>query len=85
MIPSMMKEPEMARHRFLELVNRPVHTSAVAPAACGAFMACPGVLQAGLPSDMRSWQERLYAWAFEQAQAVVRPSVVERLSRDLLN
>ncbi len=40
----------------------------------GAFVLCPF---AGLPA-WNAAQEALYRWAFEQAQAVVQPSLPER-------
>ena len=44
----------------------------------GAFVLCPpGCLPAHTPQQL-AWQQALYRWAFEQAQAVVRPSLPER-------
>jgi hypothetical protein len=42
-----------------------------------AFLLCPlpGLPFAAAPCQ---WQHDLYAWALAQAQAVVRPSIVER-------
>jgi hypothetical protein len=37
-------------------------------------MVCPVVLQTGA----WAWQQQIYQWAYEQAQAVVRPSRLER-------
>jgi hypothetical protein len=48
-------------------------------------MACPAALQAGVDGSRLAWQQQLYQWAFEQARAVLRPSVLERLQRDLVN
>jgi hypothetical protein len=51
------------------------------PAAVSAraFVVCPVAAGASLPCA------DLYRLAFAQAQAVVRPSIVERLQRDLCN
>jgi len=48
-----------------------------------AFVMCPIALQplAGTPC---TW-EQVYRMAYEQAQAVVRPSIIERLSASLAN
>jgi hypothetical protein len=65
----------MSRHRFLDLVHPEVaRVPAGQPALASGFMACPLVLQAG----PWAWQQQVYQWAFEQAQAVVRPSRLER-------
>jgi hypothetical protein len=66
----------MSRHRFLDLVQpEPTLSSAGLPAGnASGFMVCPLVLQAGA----WAWQQQVYQWAFEQAQAVVRPSRLER-------
>ena len=48
------------------------------PAAPGGFILCPvASLPCQTPEQWR-WQQCLYRWAFEQAQAVVRPSLPER-------
>ncbi len=66
----------MALHRLLDLVRREPAVPACVPAVSG-FMACPLVLQAaGGPGA--AWQQQVYQWAFEQARAVVRPSLLER-------
>jgi hypothetical protein len=31
-----------------------------------------------VPADLACWQQGLYQWALAQAQAVVRPSILER-------
>jgi hypothetical protein len=54
---------------------QPVANPSPSPAA---FLLCP---QTGLPlasSAQWQWQQNLYAWALSQAQAVVRPSILER-------
>jgi hypothetical protein len=52
------------------------------PASPQAFVLCPIVLIPGQTLEQWLWQQGLYHWAFQQAQAVVRPSILER---DLLN
>jgi hypothetical protein len=49
---------------------------APAPSA-GAFVLCPVPLPL-VPPAYAVWQQALYAWAFAQAQQVVRPSLPER-------
>src|SRR2546423_786018 len=74
------KEQEMIQqHRFSEHLNtnrlpRPVDR----PIAPGSFLCYPAGWLRGLSSEQRLAQERLYAWAFEQARAVARPSLLER-------
>jgi hypothetical protein len=62
----------MRRHRLLDRVE-PVRLPRppAPPITPGSFMLCP---TAGLGPV----QQDLYRWAFEQAQAVVRPSLPER-------
>ena len=48
--------------------TQPVVDLAPSPAA---FLMCP-------PMVLCPWQQQLYAWALAQAQAVVRPSLLER-------
>jgi hypothetical protein len=43
-----------------------------------AFMICPIAMLAGQSQEQRMWQQWLYQQAFEQAQAVARPSLLER-------
>jgi hypothetical protein len=75
----------MSRHRFPDLTRERRAQPALAAASCGGFMACPAAFQAGVDPGRLAWQQQLYQWAFEQAQAVLRPSVLERLQRDLVN
>jgi hypothetical protein len=42
-----------------------------------AFLFC-SVTGMPFPSAVQQWQQDLYAWALAQAQAVVRPSLLER-------
>ena len=69
----------MHRHRFLEQLERQrLPQSQARPISAGAFCACPVALVMGVPAVALHWQQRLYQLAFEQAQAVVRPSLPER-------
>jgi hypothetical protein len=43
---------------------------------------CPAVLQ---PASVAAWQQRVYQWAFQQAQAVVRPTIMDRFQAALAN
>jgi hypothetical protein len=42
------------------------------------FIFCPAACLPPLTPDQRSWQQWVYQHAFEQAQAVARPSLPER-------
>ena len=64
----------MPAHRFTEQLPN-LTTPAAAPTCGAGFMLCPmAVLGVAQP-----WQRLLYEQAYREAQAVVRPSVVERL------
>jgi hypothetical protein len=63
----------MHHHRFPGQTN-----PAPAPPA-GGFMLCPAALQ-GWPGPVCPWQH-LYQLAYDQARAVVRPSLLERLQQ----
>jgi hypothetical protein len=76
----------MSQHRFVDQLSREHLPPPTAPAVAGSgFMACPAALCLGWSPMQWAWQQQLYAWAFEQARAVLRPSVLERVGRDLLN
>ena len=75
----------MSRHRFPDLTRERRPQPALAAVMSGGFMACPAALQTGMDAGRLAWQQQLYQWAFEQARAVLRPSVLERLQRDLVN
>jgi hypothetical protein len=70
----------MPRNRLLDLARSETRlVAAVAATSMSGFVACPGVYQAvGGPWP---WQQQLYQWAFEQARAVVRPTVMDRLAQ----
>ena len=64
----------MSEHRFLHLLQaEPAIPAAATATATSGFMVCPLVLQGAA----WSWQH-VYQLAFEQARAVVRPSILER-------
>ena len=48
-------------------------------------MACPLALGPGLPAPYRLMQQELYRRAWEEAAAVVRPSILERCAAALAN
>jgi hypothetical protein len=65
----------MHAHRFADLLrDEPRQPALMAPHGSPGFMMVPW---SGGPQSCQS----LYAWAFEQAQAAVRPSLLERAQR----
>jgi len=44
----------------------------------GAFVLTPFACLPGSTPEVAAQQQALYRWAFEQAQAVVQPSILER-------
>jgi hypothetical protein len=72
------------QHRFLDLLPHEARNPAPVPAVLSSgFMVCPLVLRSGVMGT--PWQQQLYSWAFEQARAVVRPTIVERYQMALNN
>jgi hypothetical protein len=69
----------MHRHRFSEQWAQAGDPTPAAPTAHG-FVQCPLVLMQGQPAASCPWQQ-VYQLAYEQAQAVVAPSRLERLQR----
>ena len=65
----------MLRNRIFSEPEVRLPTPAPAPASPAGFVLCP---LPGLTPVQWLWQQELYRWAFEQAQAVVRPSLPER-------
>jgi hypothetical protein len=65
----------MHRNRFPTLPARPLRDPPPSPSA---FVLCPLVCLPPQAAEQGAWQQALYAWAFAQAQAVVRPSLPER-------
>lgn len=43
-----------------------------------AFVMMPTSQLPPVPADRAAWQQALYEWALAEAQAVVRPSLLER-------
>lgn len=71
----------MLRRRFPDSIHE-TRQPALALASGSAFMACPVAVQqwvGGAP-----WHN-VYAMAFAEARAVVRPSILDRLNANLLN
>ena len=68
----------MHSHRFRNQLSGMRPAAAPAQASPGAFVLCPAALLQGVDSGRCLWQQQVYQWAFEQAQAVVRPSILER-------
>ena len=66
----------MDRHRMCgEGSYDPLPRSAAPQVSLSGFILCP--VPYGSPVEL-CWQQELYRWALEQAQAVVRPSLPER-------
>jgi hypothetical protein len=62
--------------RFLTMPPlQPIPDPTPAP---GAFCLCPVGWFGAVPAAYGQWQQDLYRWALAQAQAVVRPSILER-------
>jgi hypothetical protein len=74
----------MSQHRFAHL------TPASSPGAMATavrdpgFMICPVALRPATADQTQLWQQ-LFERAYREAQAVVRPSILERLQTDALN
>jgi len=69
----------MHHHRLLQQKGFAPLSSAAAPAASvSAFLVCPAALTQGWMGQPCPWRD-LYQLAYERAQAVLRPSRLERL------
>ena len=69
----------MSDHRLLDQFERYCLPHPPAPAITPAgFMVCPVALLRGLTVAQQAWQWLVYQAALEQAQAVARPSLLER-------
>jgi hypothetical protein len=69
----------MHRHRFLEREKfAPLAALPAALPSASAFMVCPVMLSQGWMGQPCPWRQ-IYQLAYEQAQAVVGPSRLERL------
>jgi hypothetical protein len=74
----------MPQHRFSHLLTREPQP-ALPASLSGGLVACPVALRQGLSAATLAWQQQIYQRAWEEAHAVVRPSVLERLQAGLLN
>ena len=75
----------MSHHRIAHLTNPEERSGAVATAVRNeAFIVCPMALRPTTAVQAHAWQQ-LFERAFREAQAVVRPSVLERLQADTVN
>jgi hypothetical protein len=75
----------MHHHRFRHQQGFvPVSTAAAAAPAAGAFLVCPVVLSQGWMGQSWPWLAA-YQRAYECAQAVLQPSLLERFQTVTLN
>jgi hypothetical protein len=65
----------MHRHRFSDQFSGSPRAEAASPGQ--GFILCPLALQQGWQGAVCPWQD-VYRLAYAQAQAVVRPSLLER-------
>jgi hypothetical protein len=69
----------MLHHRFLKQKGfAPLSTAVATTPSVSAFVVCPAALSQGWMGQPCPWRH-LYQLAYERAQAVVRPSRLERL------
>jgi hypothetical protein len=73
----------MQRHRFREQLAKEEMTRRQ-PAVPQGFVLCPLALTQGWQGQACPWEE-VYKVAFAQAQAVVKPSRLERLQQEIWN
>ncbi len=72
-------------HRFHGATNpRPVLGPAAPVASASGFMLCPVGVPQGMMGQLLFWQQA-YRLAYEQAQAVVQPSLFERFVAPNMN
>jgi hypothetical protein len=68
----------MPRHRFRALLTAEPQTPAAPTGLMSrGFVACPAALLPAMGGGLQPWQQQLYQWAYQEAQAVVRPSLLE--------
>src|SRR5262249_14233767 len=73
------REPAMHPRRIPhDFVNHCLPEPSAAPASLTTFVICPVVLLQNSNPCQQLWQCALYQWAFEQARAAARPSLLER-------
>ncbi len=73
----------MHRHRFSDQLTAEEHIEHPGPPQ-GAFVMCPLAVQPGWQNQACPWQH-VYELAFAQAQAVNRPSVLDRFQANNWN
>lgn len=75
----------MTRHRFQEVLERPVTTDRVRPAvvSTAGFMVCPLAVQQWVSCRECQWD--VYQQAWQQALELAKPSILDRFEAALLN
>ena len=73
----------MSEHRFADLIPNPSFSPPLATMGSAGFIVCPLAVQVSMMGQ--PWQRQLYEQAYREAQAVVRPSILERLQAALNN
>jgi hypothetical protein len=69
---------DMSQHRFAGLISaQPISSLPLATKNYEGFVVCPLAVQT--LGQGQPWQRQVYEKAFREAQAVVRPSILERL------
>lgn len=69
----------MRHHRFSHLIPMERQPEPQQPAVNpAAFCLCPASMMPAMPPDQWLMRQMIYQMAFQQAQAVVRPSLPER-------
>lgn len=69
----------MQRHRFSHILNATQDKHQAGPIAnTTGFVVFPLAGDRGWTGAPERWQQQVYQWAFEQAQAVNKPSWIER-------
>jgi hypothetical protein len=74
----------MHHHRFSSLLLEADRTEDPIPSTQG-FVMCPLALQQGWQGTQQCPWQQVYQFAYAQAQAVARPSLLERFQADLWN
>ncbi len=67
----------MSQHRFADLIPTSWPPSFSATPTGSGFMLCPLAVLPIMQGQL--WQRQVYERAFQEAQAVVRPSILDRL------
>ncbi len=75
----------MSHCRFSQITQARSLPGAIATAVReGGFMICPVALHPANSEHLQVWQQ-LFERAYREAQAVERPSILERLQADAIN